>query len=402
MLNLKKVCFFSILLLPLFLLFGLVSSVAFGIYRIRHIDYGKIQVQLKDYLDKEKGKAHVLMKNDIMYIDYEYYIKDGPYKPSYRQFSFKYPKDNYLIYIYGPSFLSSAPTFFKGDFPFFPSLLESRLNISNKKKGFTVINFGMEGLDSFDIKEIIKETVNCRKPDLIIYYDLSASDFECAYFSCIKKNFYLVSNFLKRLSGLFILRRPPQIGGLNRLADWFLRAYVEPNLINLAQRLKLIEFQEGPFKEYNELIFSYYKRNIYDIIKFTQNKNIPLIALTPLSNLEARLYGIYNLTDKYYQQGMKEKDYDKKIEYLTKAKDTEIFNGELAAKSYIYTFLRNLKEKNVYVFDLQRKLMDIKFDFDYKNFYDYGHMKPYSHKLIADYLYEFLINNEDINSHFSS
>jgi len=401
MLTLKKAAFFIVLFIPALLLLGAIVSISIGIYKIRRIDYESIRLNLKGYLEKEKGKASVTIKDEILYLDYSYYIKNGPYKPNHRQFSIKAEGSDYLIYIYGPSFLSSSPPFFKGDFPFFPLVLEAKLNTHNKNK-FRVVNFGIEGLDSFDVKEIIKETVKCRKPNLIIYYDLSAADFECAYFTCIKKDFYLVTGFLKKISGLFILKQPLQVGRVNQYADWFLRAYVEPILINLAQQFNIIKIEKEPFLQYNELIASYYRQNISEIIKFTQNKNIPLVMISSVSNLESRPYGIYPETDKLYGQGMKEKEYFRRIDYLTRAKDSEIFSGELVIKSEIYTFLRSIEKKNVYLFDLQKKLVDRKFGFSYRNFYDYGHMNPDSHKLIADYLYEFLIQNEDISAGFPS
>ncbi|MEW6101757.1 MAG: hypothetical protein AB1481_05625, partial [Candidatus Omnitrophota bacterium] len=355
--------------------------------------------QLEEYLEKEKCRVTAHIHDDVMRIDYDYFIQDGPYKPSYWQAASPQEKDCYLIYIYGPSFLASKPPFFKGDFPFFPGALEKKLS-GIWGENFKVINFGMEGLDSFDIKEIIKATVEARAPDLAIYYDLSASDFECAYFANIKCNFDLARNSLRSLGRLFIFKRPPKIGNLNKFTDWFLRESVEPRLINFAQKMGLITIPEEPFLGYNMLIFNHYKENLHTAISFLRKKNIPFVIMTSLSNLEARPYGIHNITDKYYFQGMKERDYLKRINYLTLAKDSEIFSGELVSKSFVYAFLKNLNERGVYVFDLYKLLEDKGFEFNYKNFYDYGHMNPYSHDLIAEYLAEFLSQNEDISSGF--
>ena len=348
---------------------------------MRDINYKNIYAELEKYLEKEKGKIFVVLKDDTFSITYNYYIKDGPYKRLYREMVFKPSSDNHLIYVYGGSEIISNPPFLKEKFYHFPEILESLLN-SHLNKNFKVYNFGMEGFDVFDTKEIMKATANLKKPDLIIYFDVGIVDFDNAYLTCIKKNFYFMWNF--------VLSKPRLPKLLHILSDWFLRAYIEPNLINLAQELTLIDIPEKPFKKFNELILSYYKKNLYDIIQFAQSKNIPLVIMVPMGNLEEKPYGIYNITNKFYEQGIKEKNYDKRIDYLIKARDSEILTFNLGFKSCIYKFLTNLKEQNVYIFDLRQRLLDMHFEFNYKNFYDYGHMRPDVHKIVGQYLYDFL------------
>jgi len=383
-----------IILLPIFLLLGLIFSFTLSVYRIRHVDYEKIYLYLKDYLEKNKGDVSASVKEGALYIGYDYHIEHGSYKSLNRELFFNPLPDDYLVYVYGSSPIISKPPFFRGNFPFFPSVLEAKLNSAANKRNFKVFNFGMGSFDSFDIKDLIDKTVSIKKPDFIILYDCSASDFECAYFNCVKKNFYFINSFIKRLGALFVLKRAPRIGELNRLADWFLRAYIEPNLLNMAQRAQLIRIPPEPFKKYNALVFSFYKKNIYDIIRFAQDRKIPLVIITLLANLESRPYGIYNITEACYRQGMREKDYLRRLDYLTQAKDSEIFTGDIGGpRTKVHDFLKSLREEGVYVLDLQKPLQEKQFDFSYKYFYDVGHMKPDLHKMIAQQLYEFLKGN---------
>ncbi len=390
----KKLFFSFIVFLPLFLFLSLIFSFNFGIYKMRHIDYGKIYLELKEYLEKEKGKVYVSVKDNKMQINYDYYIKGGPYKPSHQQFSFDPSPDDFLIYVYGSSPIISKPPFFKGNFPFFPLVLESELNATGDKRHFRIFNLGMGSFDSFDIKELIKATMSYKAPDLVIYFDAQASDFESAYFVCIKRHFYIISNFFENISHFLSLNRIPGLMTVSKLGGWFLRAYAEPMFINSIQKLNFVKLKKGPFEEYNALIIDYYKRNMYELIESIKAKNIPCVIITPVFNLEARPFGIYNITDRYYKQGLKEKDYSKRIEYLIKAKDSEIFTGDMGFKLQAYNFLVGLKIDGVYILDLLERLEEERFGFDYRYFYDVGHMKPQLHRIIADRLYEFLKDNE--------
>jgi len=374
-------------------IFGFLIALMFNFisrtHSIRDINYAEIYSQIDGYLKIDKGKINISVRDNVTYIDYDYAIKENTDKPLHRKVPFDLSSSDFLIYVYGSSSLVSKPPFYKGDFPFIPSLLESELNKLGYKN-FKVINFSIPSFDSFDIKELIKATVNYKKPDLVISFDPATMDFESAYYPFIKKRFYLVTDFLKKFSTFYILSHPPRLGIINKLAYWFLKACVEPNLINLAQEFRLISLVEEPFIGYNQLILSYYKNNMHEIIEFTQKRKIPLIILTAVTNLEARPYGIYGITDTYYKEGMRQKDYRKRIAYLTKAKDSEVFTGDLGSKSCAYDFLVNVKEKDVYILDLQKKLTDAYFEFNYKYFYDYGHMKPALHKIITGYILEFL------------
>lgn len=392
----KPLILFFITIIFFFFFIGLIFSIALGIWRIKNIDHYKIYSELKTYLEENRGEIYVKLKNKTLYIDYEYKILDGPYKPSHKEFSFSPSLKDYLIYVYGSSPVVSKPPFYKGKFPHFPSLLETQLNTS-LGGNFKIYNFAMPSFDSFDAKELIKATVDYKKPDLIIYYDVSASDFESAYFTRIKRHYFLITGFLENLSRLFLIDKIPGLKLLNELGFWFLRAYLEPNLINLAQRLHLVEIESEPFKKYNQLILRHYKENLYEIIDSLQNKNIPLVIITSVLNLEARPFGIYNITDKYYKQGMGEEKYFSKMKYLIKAKDSEIFTGDVGSKSEVYRYLINLKKRGVHIFDLRKRLMDLHFEFNYKYFYDYAHMKPSMHRVIAESLYQFLQTNELLN-----
>lgn len=372
---------------------GLFLNIFSRIYQIRHnIDYQEIYSEIKDYLKLDKGEISILVEGGYMYINYDYFPEVAHDKPLERKIVFDPEPSDFIVYFYGSSSIVSEPPFYRGDFPFIPRLLESRLK-DTKKERVKVYNFGIPSFDSFDTKKLIKATVAYQKPDLIISFDPATMDYESVYFPFIKKRFYLTRDFLKGAASFFVLKRPPQLGIVNKIADWGIQTLLEPNLINLAQRLNLIRVDPEPFNEYNELVLEYYKNNFNQIAEFSRNKGIPLVVITSITNLSARPYGIPRITDAYYRKGRQKEDYIQKVKYLTKAKDSEIFTGDLASKSCVYNFLTGFNKEGIYILDLRSKLVEAEFGFDFEYFYDYAHFRPALHKIITGYLIDFLKEN---------
>jgi hypothetical protein len=295
---------------------------------------------------------------------------------------------DYLVYVYGSSPVISRPPFVSVS-SLFPGILESKLNSGSNRK-VRVYNFGVSSFDSFDIKGLMEVTVNYRKPDLIIYYE-GHMDYTGAYSTVIRRNFYLLKGgFFKNLIGLSSLNKFDNWNKFADAGDWILYSSIEPRLINLMQKLKIIAIDPAPFSGYNQLILRYYEKNIAEIINFAKDKNIPVVFITPVANLEVKPFGVYEITQNYFTLGMKEKDYRKRIEYLTCARDSEIFTADLRAKSGLNEFLRNLDGKGAYILDLEGILMRNEFEFNYEYFYDVAHIKPKLHKIIAEHIYDFI------------
>ncbi len=380
--------FYIITLIPLCLLVLFTFGIVKNIFMVRTVDYARITCDLRDYLESEKAAFSFKAAGNRLIIGYDYKIRGGPYKPKELDFVFNDNPGDYLVYVYGSSPVISHLPFVSTD-SLFPNILESKLNSGHNRK-IRVYNFGVSSFDSFDIKELVKCTVNYRKPDLIIYYE-GHMDYTSAYATVIRRHFYLLKGgFFRKLIGLVSLNRYANWNKSADVGDWVLYSSIEPGLINLMQRLNVIHINPASFSVYNRLILRYYEKNIVEIINFVKSKSIPVIFITPIANLEARPFGIYEITQKYFTLGMKEKDYVKRMEYLSMARDSEIFTGDLRAKSGLNEFLRNLNEEGAHILDLEKILACDKFEFNYDYFYDIGHIKPKLHKIIAGHIYDFI------------
>lgn len=395
----KKLFFYLALIFPLLVLALAIAGLVIHIYALNHIDYDLLSKRLDAYLKSNKGEIRLDYADKLLTWHYEYRIKDGPYKPKSKSYAFDPSENEKLIYVFGSSPLVSKLPFSKDKF--FPEILEDKLNHKLNGRKVKVYNFGVESFDSFDLKKLIKPIVSFKKPDLIVYYE-GHMDYEAAYLTNIKREFFLIKgNFLRFLLGATLsLKDPQRIDSLQKsaeAADWLIRSTLEPNFLNFLQMTRLVNIPPEPFKKYNQQIEGAYEVNTAEIISFCRQEGVPVILVTPIANLKVKPFGIYALTQKKYIQGLREKDCLRQINYLKAAKETEIFTGDLMAKAALNDYLRGIKQDRVYVLDLENELKAQKFSFDYRYFYDLGHMKPQLHQLIADHLADFITVNINLN-----
>ena len=395
----SKALFFFILFLPLILLLLLaISNIAYQINKInRGIDHAQIYQELKNYYNSKRSEVSLDVQHGRVFITYKY--NREPSMTFKREFVLDDSDEDFVIYLYGSSPIVSKPPIIGKGYLHFSTILESMLNRSSDRKIFKVYNFGMKWADSYAMKKIVELTIDYKKPDLVVIYYEGGVDYELAYRAGkIKERYYLFkSGFLKTLLTPRFLDNIRGWKIFVAYGNWFMHGYLEPRLINFIQRLRLVKIDPEPFNRYNQLVFENFKENIIDLVSYVDKKDLPIIIVTCLDNLEARPFGVYNITNRLYTLGMKEKDYYRKMEYLIKAKDSELFTEDIRAKTEAYKFLQDLIELeslNIYVFDLRQKLFKEQFEFDYNYLYDYGHLKPKANEIIADYLYEFLVQRK--------
>ena len=176
--------------------------------------------------------------------------------------------------------------------------------------------------------------------------------------------------------------------------DWFVIAYIEPVLINLAQKTGFIRIDRKAFDSYDMLVTEEFGKNMALLGDLMRDKGVPAVFVTALDNITARPFGIPEVTDKYYLSALKKEGYKARMVYFMKAAASEIFTGDIRAKPEAYEFLRNMphfKEGDLHLFDLRKELMGERFGFGYGYFYDYGHPKPETNNIIADRIYEFML-----------
>jgi hypothetical protein len=397
--RIKYIIFSLILFIPLAVLILSSLNIGFNLYRInKGINHSKMYHDLGKYYETKITEVKLTKENSSLLLDYHY--KNGFDLTFKRKVPLDIAAGDYLIYVYGSSPVVSKLSL-HSEKVLFTNILENKLNAENKEKDYKVFNFGMTWMDSFAIEKMAQESLKFKKPDLMVCYYAGAVDYDLAYRAAgIRKKYYLFkAGFAEPVLNLSFLDIIPGFKKIRiDFIDWFINSYIEAPLINLAQRFGLVYIDPKLFKKYDELIVKNFALNFRKIKALAIKNDIPLIFVTSLVNLEAKPFGPYQLTQDYYSRASRENNYRKKIELLIKAKDSEIFSGDIRPKSAAYNLINSLgdRQNNIYVFDLRKQLIDQQFSFGYSHFYDYGHPRPKLNQLIADDLYQF-IKEENLN-----
>jgi len=346
------------------------------------INYRDIYFKLESYFKGEHSCVTISQEKDKLILNFV--NRDNVWdKTDKNEINFTPHPGEYSIYIFGASELLNTLKIAGKEYKAFPSVLEEQIN--NNGTNIAIYNFGMRYFDTFNVKKMIKEALRVKKPGLIICNSCPSTDFTKAYMTVVKPEVFLFTKIL--------LAKPIRPKFFNYVLRNFFSKYFEPNAMELGQRLGWIKIDWNEVKHWDELIFSYYKNNVEEIIRLARDNNIPIVLVVPVFNLEEKPYGQYPQVSELYYKGLKEKDYAKRLDYLFKANDLGSFSFFVNRKAKAYSFLRSLEGPGVYIFDLEKELINERFEFGHRNFYDQVHLKKDAQRFIGQKLYLFLKNS---------
>ncbi len=280
------------------------------------------------------------------------------------------------IYVYGGSSVVAGTRD-----AIFSNTIERKLN--DRFGNVTVVNFGAAGLDSAIVRDRVISTIGeLGAPDFVIIYS-GHNDYTNGFFHTDTFN---PTHYLREVVDKFPLTLS------DRMRNRLTREAGGP-LLNFLQSIRVVSFDGNDFEPINDLVLDNYKENIEEINQFLIDKDVDTIYITTIGNLEAEPYGDIKITRNYYRKGMKSRDYDERVGYLRKAMDSEIFTHDIRAHSDLNDYLRNLAGDRIHVFDLERELIERRFDFGSNDFIDYLHFTGRTHLLIGDLLYEMMVGD---------
>ena len=360
----KIFIFYTVLFLPLALLSICVISLGYRIYGINHIDQREMVKIGHEVINRERRTRALTQIQSA--------------------------NDKYLIYVFGGSSVvlpDSCDGRLELDNVFSELLARRFTQIDGKQVEIT--NLGHCGMDSSDVLYAMKRSLQVAKPNLIIVYS-GHNDYNNFYHHSLIVNKISISNYLY-LTDLMVGLNLHQLiyhdqDNPKWSMQWFFRTSIEPPLQQMFQTLKLVSYNQGYFDEYDQMILDKYTENIHNILQLSAHQKIPVILMTPISNLEAPPIGIDQGATRLHEKGMKETEYEKRIDYLNAAKDMEYLSPDTRAKTNINDFIRSLKAKNLCVVDVEKEFRKKKFMFGHNEFPDYFHFSNETHQKIAELL----------------
>ncbi len=421
--NKKKIIFTIIMLLPLgFLVLILSHFFYLGIYP--SVVYFRVGILEHIEPISEHEVKEVTFREELISISEEDFKEIPSYLPIFfnndsiivtnrnsagryqaGEVPYYYDNESFVLYVYGGSSVV-APS----QDEVFISYAAEELNNKNLSQKVIAINFGQDAANSKEIVERVYSSLRHKdaiRPDIIVIYSGHNDYFGSPGYgdviqkSSVVKNTFFIKNFIELFERMEFKNYVFDEGSSNpddfvytpgfiTNIDWVIEPEVKQFFINTG----LASYDMDFFKTINNFILKEYANNIYSVIGLTQSLEIPVIILTPISNLEAKPYGPDLKNNLLYKRGMKETNYSKRIAYLREAKDNEILSQNIRAKSELLDFIRSINTIGVYIIDLERKLEEKGFGFGYEDFYDYVHMRNTTHKLIGEIIANKIIEHD--------
>lgn len=305
------------------------------------------------------------------------------------------PSGGRIVYVFGESSLVI------GDGPLFPEVLEQRLN-PGAAGPFTVFNFGKSGAVSNSVANRVRAAIRELPPDLVVIYT-GHNDYLSGYRSYNDRFAFFVANdpLLSWWLGLcyrawlhvpFIAHPHGDHEDPSSIyREGFLRSFMEPWLLRELQRFHVVRFKRGTFDELNRSILSTYQRNLEAMLEEARSRGIPVVVSTLIGNLEGPSYGVGLDAERYQDAGFREPDPGRRLAYLTRARDADVFSGMPRAKSAMNQYLRSLEREGVLVLDLEGELKTRGFRFGDGDFIDNVHFSTRTHRAVGELIYEFLV-----------
>lgn len=359
----KRIIFWAVLLSPAFVvLFFLFAFISDGL-QLNRIDHDNIGKSLTGYL-QTKEPTTFPPPEDLSAAD----------------------STHANIYVFGESSVVLTDKFT------FSHYLEKNLNEAVPDANVT--NFGIPGIDSYSVKKRVSQALRFApaKPKVLLLY-YGHNDYNVAYDNIINIGYDDAFNIFLKIGnsisgGKFNFPDQKYVFNSEKFGElyWYAR-FRRPVFLNLAQKAGLFKVDNARYDGYNEMILERFKKNTEEILMMAKEAGIPVVLVTPIGNLHAKPYGAIEIVDQNYKQGLSAREYKESYDYLMKARDNEIFTGDIRAKTPLNDYLRSLHNgTSVFVFDLEKDFSEEKFAFDESNFLDYFHFNDKAHQKIAGYL----------------
>lgn len=147
-----------------------------------------------------------------------------------------------------------------------------------------------------------------------------------------------------------------------------------------------LDYNQNCLNQMDEIVLKNYERNTNQIINLINNYNITTIFITPVANLQSVYEHPIHGSNKTFN------NYTQKINYLIKLKDNFYFDVYNQVNSEFNNYLRSIENKsnNIYVYDLEKELIEKQFNFSNKEFSDQHHFTNKTHKLVGNLISDYI------------
>lgn len=282
----------------------------------------------------------------------------------------------HLIYVVGASsvVLPSADTVFAAG-------LEQRLNRNGRT--FRVANLGRVGITSGTMLATVRAALAVRAPDALILYE-GHNDYNYAYREAVLPGSATLDVLARTSLRLYQLDPP---------SYWAMRSeIIDPRIGRWLQQLGLVRIDPALVDLVDAAALHWFESNVEAILAEAGSRGVPVVLITPISNLEIEPFGVGTAAADAYRDGMRAGAYADRVALLRRARDLDAFNALKRAKSGVGEYLRSRRGPGIHVLDLEQRLIDEQFGFNWDAFVDALHLRPETHARVAEHLHALLVD----------
>jgi lysophospholipase L1-like esterase len=263
----------------------------------------------------------------------------------------------------------------------FPSLLGRWLFEHNIK----ILNLGHCGENTNSILKSIKYISAHSHPKAFLIYT-GHNDYGHIFGKCVLIPFRFIN---QKVFTFFISEER------FRKISFNLMNLFETSLARIFNAIDAEVYSKDLLYQYGKKASEIYIRNLKNIVAVAKQNNIPIIIITPISNLAFPPLGANQDVIKLYFEGMKNGDINK----LIIANEYDFLGYSIREKQDAISFVKSIKDPNVIIVNIYDKLIhsnNTKLFNEY--FYDIFHLKASGHTFIFEEIKQILINEHNLIS----
>jgi lysophospholipase L1-like esterase len=263
----------------------------------------------------------------------------------------------------------------------FPSLLERWLFGRNIK----ILNLGHCGENTNSILKSMKYISAHSHPKAFLIYT-GHNDYGHIFGKCFLTPFRFIN---QNVFTFFIS------GERFRKINFYLMNLFESSLARIYNAIDAEVYSKDLLYQYGKKASEVYISNLKNIIAVAKQNNIPLIIITPISNLAFPPLGANQDVINLYNEGMKNGDINK----LIIANEYDFLGYSIREKQDAINFVKSIKDSNVIIVNIYDKLIGLNNAKLFNEYFDdIFHLGTRGHTFVFEEIKQILINEHNLIS----
>lgn len=203
-----------------------------------------------------------------------------------------------------------------------------------------VTNLGWEGMTSWDLRQRLETALAVADErghsiDAAVLY-LGHNDITYTYHFALA-----MPRFDALIAPVWVAVGEPFRERDDGDAYWLFAHRRVPRILDALQNAGWITLQPSTFEPLEERAVSRFGVELDRMLSTLARRDVPVLIVTPVGNLETRPFGVVQQTGRLWEDGMAATDEAQRLSLLMQARDSEVFTPDMRAKSALLDVMRS-------------------------------------------------------------